>query len=259
MRKLFYFILFIGVFIVISCTPQLPTIQQTPEITPQLQVYTVRVATFNYASLSKKLEQRDIQLLVKIFKDEQVDIISVQNISRYPQIPSRIDFVTEVSKQLDVRSIFSEMVTSGGKQLGNAIFTTYPIISQHTITFETIEPTSFDAALKVLIDIGYTTIGIVSIQLPNNITRTKSERCLAKVLSDDIHSQPIIATGNLPQNSITIEQFKFMNAWEEKNSNTLRIWYNSLPNYTVKNTKTFQTQFGKVVVCEFAFQYSLQN
>ena len=198
-RNIKVFLLTVVILYLCSCTTP-PKAEKGA--TPRKPEITIQIASINLANLNKRIGRNNIIALVKILKSEQVDILAVQGISRYPGIAARVDFVNELSAKTDWRNVFGEMLNISGRQTGNAIFSVYPILSHQNISWNRVISTSFDAALLATIDAGVRPLMIVSTQLPPKASAHGQARCLKMIASmnPDTIDQLTIVAGNMPTN-----------------------------------------------------------
>jgi len=143
------FVLTLAILFLCSCTT--PRKAEKEAVTNKPEI-TIQIASINLANLKKRIERKNIIELVKILQSEQVDILAVQGISRYPGIASRVDFVNELSAKTEWRNIFGEMLNISGRQTGNAIFSAYPVLSHQNISWARVKSAYFDAALQATVD-----------------------------------------------------------------------------------------------------------
>jgi endonuclease/exonuclease/phosphatase family metal-dependent hydrolase len=244
------FLLLLGI---VACTPP-PTreIEQPKPPTPEI---TFRIATLDMAQQKKRLEKRDVEQLANILMNEHIDVLTVQNVVRYPGLQSRIDFVTELARASDLRFAFGEMSNVGGKQMGNAIFSIYPIISHHTITFETVASSSFEGGLTTTIDIGATPLNVISAQLPPKLIQQKKLQCLSMLLpqSKDTSIVPHIITGNLLSVEQLAQQFSSTPVGENRNNSLPQIWKALQDDFKQGEVKTLSTSISTLVIVDFQY------
>lgn len=249
MKKLLYLFSVVG-FLYYSCTPPPPTTEKIVPPPPRPEFF-FRIASLTLKNTSKKIEHHDIQSLAQQFKNDSVEIIAVHNIVRYPDLPHRVDFVKVFSQALDARALFGEMVNSGGKQIGNAIFTLYPVLSHNTISFERVDRTSFETALQAQIDVGVTELTFVSAQFPENLKNQQLIECMHLVIDTLRTSHPFIVTGNLSAQIPLGHPFASITHQNQK-KNTV-IWYNTLTLSVVKTPRTIQTPFGPATIVDLKY------
>ena len=215
----------------------------------------IQVASINLANLKKRIEQKNIIELVKILKSEQVDILAVQGISRYPGVAARIDFVNEISAKTEWRTAFGEMLNISGRQTGNAIFSVYPILSHQNISWDRVKSTYFDAALQATVDAGVRPLNVVSTQLPPKATKKEQAQCLKliKAMNPDTTDQLTIVAGNMPTYEITqsTNLFAEVPSPEFANSTTSRIWYSANTSIQLLVSRSVETELGTLVIAQF--------
>jgi hypothetical protein len=216
---------------------------------------TIQVASLDVANLNKRIEQRYVVELTKILKHEQVEVFTVQGLSRYPGIASRTDLVNELSLQTDWRNAFGETLNISGRQTGNAIFSAYPIISQRTVSFEKIIPKSFETALQAVVDAGVHPLAVFSAQLPAQATPEEQLKCLNLLseLNSGNTSPSIILAGNLPA-SEKVRRASFFTevpSPQLAKSSIPKIWYSTNPFFQLLNSRTIETELGTIVIAQF--------
>src|SRR6266850_806533 len=53
----------------------------------------VRIASLNLGRYGKRIEENDIALFASTVRRDSIDILCAQGLTRYPDVPTRIDFV----------------------------------------------------------------------------------------------------------------------------------------------------------------------
>lgn len=254
MKQFFPIAVLLLLFIHICCTPPPPKtdIQHPSPPKPEMKL---RIAALNMAQSTKRLTTQDVAQIVQQLKQERVEIFLLQNVVRYPGIVSRVDIIEEVSKRLEYRVVFSEMVNSGGKQTGNAIFSLYPFLSHRTIPFDKIVPASFDAALKATIDAGVTSLTIVNAQLPANIGKQKMLECMKAVFDTSAGEarSPFLLSGNIPPMEYLTQNTTLIPVASIGHELTPRLWTPPNKTFQPKEVKTLQAPLGTMVLVEFEF------
>ncbi|MBI5464539.1 MAG: hypothetical protein HY966_06270 [Ignavibacteriales bacterium] len=212
---------------------------------------TITLGSINLASHTKRIEKRDVVSMARTLKREQVDVLALQSVTRYPGLENRIDLVKELAAQTDLRQAFGEMVNSGGKQTGNAVFSTYPLHSNTNVMYDGVKSAGFEAALATVIDGGVRDIAVVSLQLPEKASARDLDACLSKVQEHigGEHSMPTILFGNLPSadSNPSFAEFKIPTA----KSGAARTWYSNNGSLSVLSTRTVETDLGPMAVFQF--------
>jgi hypothetical protein len=225
------------------------------ETAPRKPDITIQIASINLANFSKRLERSNITELVKTLKSEQVEILAVQGISRYPGVSSRLDFVNELSAKTDWRNAFGEMQNISGRQTGNAIFSVYPLLSHQNFSWDAVRSTSFEAALHATVDAGARSIIVVSTQLPPKATAHEQAQCFKMIsaLNPDAADQLLIVAGNMPTDEIirTTNSFAEVPLSESVKSTTSRIWYSASTSLQILTTRSVETALGTLVIAQF--------
>jgi endonuclease/exonuclease/phosphatase family metal-dependent hydrolase len=216
---------------------------------------TIQIASINLANLNKRIEQNNINELIKILKSEQIEIFAVQGISRYPGIATRVDLINELSAKTDWRNVFGEMLNISGRQTGNAIFSIYPILSHQNFSWDKVISTSFEAALQATVDAGAHHLTVVSTQLPLKATTSEQAQCskLIATLNPDTTNQLTIVAGNMPTDEIirTTNAFAEVPLHESAKGTKSRIWYSASSSLQLLTSRSRETELGTLVIAQF--------
>ena len=170
---------------------------RTESTLPPKPELTIQVAALNYSAVNRRIEKKDVAQFAKVLRREQVDVLAVRGLVRYPGLATRVDLLTELAAQADLRTAFGEMMNNSGRQTGNAVFSLYPIQSSHSQPFEGVKVATVESALRATIDAGVHSISIVSAEIPEKANAEEQAQCAHVIESLDLLS-PVIAAGNLP-------------------------------------------------------------
>jgi hypothetical protein len=246
------FLLALPILYLCSCTTPPKAEKEPASKRPEI---TIQVASINLANFNKRMERNNIIELAKILKNEQVEILAVQGISRYPGVASRVDFVNELSTKTDWSNVFGEMLNISGKQTGNAIFSVYPILSHQNISWDKVITKSFDAALQTTIDAGARPLTFISTQLPPQATAYEQAQCskLLAAMNSDMKDQLAIVAGNLPTDEImySANSFTAVPPPESAKSTISRIWYSANTSIQLLASRSVETDLGTLVIAQF--------
>jgi endonuclease/exonuclease/phosphatase family metal-dependent hydrolase len=237
--------IYITTFVFWGCPTTPPKAEK--EITkPEI---TLQIASLNLTNLNKRIEQKDINQLTKILKREQVEILAVQNISRYPGVSTRVDLVNELTAQTDMRSAFGEMLNSSGRQIGNAVFSSYPILSHFNQSFDNVKSANYEAALATTIDAGVASVIIISAQFPSKASSDDQAQCikLISALNPNSNKPLMVVAGNLPTAAREDGSFKEIQISNERSASN-QLWYTSAGALEVLNSRTIHTDLGTMVI-----------
>jgi hypothetical protein len=239
--------------ILIFCGCSTPTkIEKAQQRKPAI---TLQIASLDLANLNKRIERRHIVELAKILKNEQVEIFTVQGISRYPGVATRIDFVNELSAQADWRNAFGETLNISGRQTGNVVFSLYPILSQQNISFDKLMPASMETALQATVDAGVCSLLVISTQFPAKATPEEQIRCIKLMTGSNPNPiNPIIfATGNLPSSEIIRKTYAFtdISFTQPAKSTIPKIWYLAGPSVQFLSSRSIETELGTILIAQF--------
>jgi hypothetical protein len=239
---------FLLALLITSCTPP-PSKTDGAEKAPQKPELSIQIAALNYASLNRRLEKKDVDQMAQVLKREQIEVLAVHGLVRYPNVASRIDLLTELPRQIDMRTAFGEMMNNSGRQTGNAIFSAFPILSQHNQPFDGVKSASVEAAFRATIDGGVHSLMIVSANIPSRATNEELAQCGRMIAGMNAESIPMIATGNLsaPPNFLTDVSAALAGG---KNPTGTAMWYSG---GVLKPTsvRIVQTDIGPLLVSRF--------
>jgi hypothetical protein len=212
------------------------------------------IASLNLSNFNKRVEQKHILDLAKVLKREQVEVLAVQGISRYPGVATRLDFVSELSAQTDWRNAFGEMMNISGHQTGNAVFSSYPILSQYNQAFDHLKTASFEAALQATIDAGLHSLVIVSMRMPLRATAEEEAQCIRRIAASnpDGSNQTTVITGNLPSTEAvrTSNSFTEVPQSGSDRGTTPRVWYSANTTFQLLASRTVETELGRLIIAQ---------
>jgi hypothetical protein len=180
----------------------------------------------------------------------------VQGITRYPNVKTRVDFVTELAGLADMRQAFGESIDIMGHQQGNAVFSVYPIRSNQKKDYEV--PSAFsEYALHVAIDAGVCDVTIISTRLPSKAPADDLSKCLKTITElRPTAEMPFVVSGNLPG----LKQVRnaeiytdIQSALPEGTNKTLtsRVWYVQRDLFKLIQARTVKSDLGTLTVAEF--------
>ncbi len=231
---------------------------------PPKLALTLKVASIDLFGLGRRIEKKDIEKFSAMLKKEQVEILAVQGITRYPSVKTRVDFVSQLAALADMRHAFGETIDISGQQRGNAVFSVYPIRSNQKKDFDV--PSAFlESALQVNIDAGVRDVRIVSTRLPERATTRDVASCVRTLGGLQKASEgPFVAAGNLPLQRSTREQDSFNDArsameTDPRMAMTSRVWYVSGELFRLLSARTLKTDLGNLTMVEFGLYQRSEN
>jgi hypothetical protein len=213
------------------------------------------IASLNLGNFKKRIIQKNIVQLAKILKREQVEVLAVQGIARYPGVASRVDFLNELTAKTEWRNAFGEMENISGRQTGNAVFSSYPILSKHNQTFDHLKTTGFEAALLATIDAGIRSLTVVSVQMPPKLTPEEEVHCLKLIAASnpDVDNETTVMTGNLSSS----EKVRMSSSMTEiplsksTRGTTPSVWYSANKSFQLIASRTVETELGRLMITQF--------
>ncbi|MFI5252409.1 MAG: hypothetical protein ACHQQQ_08270 [Bacteroidota bacterium] len=201
-----------------------------------------------------KIEQPHIDQIASIIAKDSLDVFTIQSVTRYPGLTSRIDIVDALTAGTGMGNIFGENITTSGRQMGNVVFSRYPAISHENTPYNKIQSLDFESALQAEIDLGTRQVVVVSTEIPRKAPPADIMICMTTLggFRSFYNNEPVIFTGNLPYDA---SQRRYISC-EEANippaAFTPRIWY-ATERTTMKllRSKTVQTMVGVMSIAEF--------
>ena len=214
---------------------------------------TIRIATINVAKLSRRIEKNDIDELGDMLKKGKIDIFTLQGVSRYPGVGTRVDIVDELAVQTEMRQVFGETISLSGKQNGNAILSTYPIRSNENTHYAGLHSNNFDAALQAIIDLGVRDVVVISTGIPERASADDQNTIANKLGAFSILyiNDPLIITGNLPASDMLREIEQFESLKTLNSAEAPRMWFTSGGGIKLIDQNTEKTPFGIMTVAMF--------
>jgi hypothetical protein len=246
-----------GALLLAGCSaPSKSTKAEAPAgLMPKLAL-TVKFASIDLSSVGRRIEKKDIERFSTALKREQIEVLAVQGIARYPNVKTRVDFVSELASQMDMRHAFGESIDISGRQGGNAVFSMYPIRSNQKKEYDV--PTAFyESALRVSIDAGVRDVVVVSTRLPDKATGRELTKCVQTISAlQTAPREPFIVTGNLPVTNKIRNPELFLDIQSSLpegvgKSLTSRLWYARSDLFRLLNARTVKTELGIMTVAEF--------
>ncbi|MBI5020816.1 MAG: hypothetical protein HZB59_05215 [Ignavibacteriales bacterium] len=251
-KKLYLFF----IILIIGCQPPKPIIKEKPpppppavkEIAPDM---IIKFATIDISKFGRKIELNDIQKFARQIKNDSIDILTVQGITRYPDIKTRADLVDELAKETEMRKSFGETINLGGRQMGNSVFSVYPIRSSENLQFDKIKSTGFEAAMQTIIDCGAQNLVVISTHITEKASLDDLESIVAslKQLPETFQSYPIIISGNINSNKL-LDKFS---AVGNKSGNGLTgVWFTTNGTLKMMNQSEIGSVYGKLTIVKLA-------
>lgn len=255
-------LLFILGTVFIGCPPT--EVRKEETTTPQtadtarpapIPELTIRLASLNLESLTKRIEAEHIDRFVSVLKEEKIDILALQGVRRYPGLASRIDLVDELAARTDMRSAFGETMNLSGRQTGHAVFSMYPIRSYTTTPYSGLSSTRFESALETIIDGGVGDLVVVSTLLPDKASPEEQASCIKTLaaLRQTYDDEPVIVAGNLPTSRTMrmIGAFLEIPEGSEKAGPGQKIWYANEQVLRPVGSASRETDLGTISIAEF--------
>lgn len=241
---------FIAIITFGSCST---TSKSTREAATKPEI-TLQIASLNLANIKRRIEKKDIMQLAKTLKQEQVEVLAVQNISRYPGVATRVDFVDELSAQSDMHNAFGEMLNNSGRQIGNAIFSSFPILSNHNQSFDNFRSANFEAALQATIDAGIRPLSVVSAQIPTKGLIDDQTQYIKLIIgmNPDPDKTSMVVAGNLPAIAKTTGSLEEIQS-RDKESMPSQLWYTPTEGLKVLHSRIVETDLGAIIVVQMGF------
>ena len=228
--------------------PPLPVVKKPP-----VAGFDITIGSLNISRLSKRIEQTDVRDLADLLSKEKIDILTIEGLSRYPDIASRVDIVDELAREAEMHHAFGETINISGRQGGNAILSLYPIRSNENTHYEGIRSNGFEAALLATIDCGVADVVVVVTLLPEKTSPEDLTVYTSKlnVIPESFPGHPIIISGNLPNSGTSHSVTKFETVPVASND-TPTWWYSSDSSLKFLGQDVRPSSLGTVVMARFS-------
>lgn len=252
-------------FIISGCPPTKETRKEEPPPKPIVKKpapagFEVTVASVNLSKLSKRIERPDIEQFAELIRKAKIDILTMEGLSRYPGIESRVDIVNELGRGAEMYHVFGETINLSGRQGGNAIFSIYPIRSNENSHYDRIASNNFEAALQAVIDCGIRDILIVSTLLPEKASTGDLNICADRLsgLTISYINTPLIIGGNLPTSDIIRSLARFDATRPARESDAPSMWFSNDGSLKLLHQEVVRSVLGNVAVARFSIAEKLR-
>jgi endonuclease/exonuclease/phosphatase family metal-dependent hydrolase len=215
----------------------------------------VTLASVDLSNPGRRIDQKDIDKFAEIVHKERVDILTVQGMSRYPGVSTRLDVYEALTASTGMRPAFGEMINQSGRQTGNAIFSIYPIISSENTHYTGLRSLGFEAALQAIVDCGTREVVFISTQLPDSGSYEDLQACTTTLSSFTTYylNDPLIVTGNLPNSGQLRSENHFMAAkpYHDRDQIVPGIWFIGEGGLKLMAQRGGKSPLGFLTIAEF--------
>jgi hypothetical protein len=240
-----HFVVLLFILAIGGCSSSQDVGDKTPE-----PYDTLTVGSLNIANLGRRIETNDVARLARIVREENLHVLSIAGITRYPQLRTRVDIVDEIASRIDMYSGFGESATISGRQTGNAVLSVYPIRSQRTTEYRGLQTKSFESAFQAMVDCGLRDVMVVSTHLPEHPTNAEVAACVNTLASLRLEysNYSMIIAGNLPTSSDRVKGFAVVRSTE---GDVPVFWYSNDGSLRLVSQKRVKTPLGTMLVARF--------
>jgi hypothetical protein len=218
---------------------------------------TLRVASLNLARHTKRIELEDIGRFASLLRKDSVDILTLEGITRYPGVTTRVDLVDELAARSEMRSVFGETISVSGRQSGNAVFSVYTIHSSENTRYAEMKASNFESALQAVIDCGVRSVVVVSTLLPDGASLDDQSTAAnaLRAFHNLYYGSIIIVSGNLPRSDGLRSIASYEEVRPAGRDDAPRFWFSSDPSIKFLKTMTENSVFGPLVVAQFGLYH----
>ncbi len=250
--------------IIFSCLIGCKTLKEFETVTPETRKLKEPVLTFNISGLnlsneSTKYSKTAISNLLAILKKEDIQIFALQGVTRYPDLPNRLDIINELQSATDMYFRFGETQNNSGRQYGHAVLSEFKIQSHHNSEYQSLK--SMNTYLSTLIDIGLYNVVITSTLIPDNLKNSEKIFCVSEWLKiqEEYKNCPVILTGNIAAAGIdNLNKTNFISL-RKNNSDTetipmdirTQVYYTDTEKMKIMEIKRVDTAFGDMFIYKF--------
>ncbi len=177
-----------------------PAGEATPVAAP-VAAMTVRIASLDLSGFRGRIERSHVDELAGLIASNNIDVLAVQGITRYPTVATRTDLVAELASATGMFHAFGETINVSGRQSGNAVFSSYPVSSSDARSYDGVSGNTFEGALRAVIDAGTRPLVVVSTRLPDPLVGNDARACsdLLSAMAAEAGRDPFVVLGNLPR------------------------------------------------------------
>jgi len=210
----------------------------------------VKVASLNISKYSKKIERDDILKLSSQIKQDSIDILTIEGITRYPEIKTRVDIVEELASAAEMRKIFGETIMLTGRQNGNAVFSVYPIRSSEQTPYDRLHSANFEGTLQAVIDCGVRELVVVSTLVPEKASLNDLSIVSSTLgtFNNLYINRPIIISGNLPKSDDLRALAMYDGTQQLRTEDAPCFWFSKNGSLKLISQRTGHTVFGTISV-----------
>lgn len=247
-RILFVFLILFSVLIIDGCRPANEVAENKVEPTPPPKTLepaiTFNIASLNLSKYTTKISQQSVKKLATQLNVEDVQVIALQSVTRYPELKNRIDFIIELQKTTEMYFKFGETQNFSGRQIGNAIFSIYPFRSSENFEFKKIK--SLNTSLNAAIDVGVANLLVSSLTIPEKLSSSEQNYFLSElnIIHSNFNLPPWIVAGNIKsinRKLLSDADYNIEEGVAHRQTETLKLL----------ETRIVATDFGKIMICKF--------
>lgn len=228
-----------------GCQPVKEVVEDRVELPPPIKTYepaiTINIASLDLSNYPTKIAKQSVQKLADALKVADVQIVTVQSVTRYPELKNRVDFIIELQKATEMYFKFGETQNFSGRQTGNAIFSIYPFRASENFEFKNFK--SLSTSLNATIDVGVANLLVSSLAIPEKLSSNEQKYFVSELnkIHSNFNSPPFIITGNINSKVLYNADYKIDGCVAYRQTETL----------TLLKTHTIGTEFGKIMICKF--------
>jgi len=244
-------------FLLGGCPPAKEAAKVEPpkpaEKKPAVPEIELNIASINLSRIAKRIELEDIRRFAAELRKENIDILAMEGVSRYPGVETRVDIVDELARQAEMRTAFGETIALSGRQSGNAIFSAFPVTSSQNTPYDRIASTNFEAALQAVIDCGAREVVVVSTLLPERASANDLNVCADRLSSLAVTyvNRPMIIAGNLPRSDVVRRVSNFDASKIMREDASQQFWFTADGSLRLSSQRVVRTEFGMMSIAQF--------
>jgi len=217
---------------------------------PELEL---NVASINISKFGKRIEADDIRRFAAEIRQENIDILAMEGVSRYPGVETRVDIVDELAREAEMHNAFGETIALSGKQSGNAIFSVFPVTSSQNTPYDRITSTNFEAAMQAVIDCGAREVVVVSTLLPERASANDLNICADRLSSLAVlyTGRSMIVAGNLPRSDAVRRSANFDAGKIMREDPSQQFWFSADGSLKLRSQRVVRTALGMLSIAQF--------
>lgn len=184
---------------------------------------TLRVMTYNVHHCEGNDSQLDIERIAKIIKDQQCDLVALQELDRNTSRTKSVDQLARLAELTGMTASFGKAIDFGGGEYGVGVLSRLPILEQRTTRLPSGEKREQRVALEVVVQ---AKSGVEFVFVSTHFDHSSGENDRAQQAAKlrtmfGESSRPVILAGDLNAQSSRPELATLLEKWTDVDATKL--------------------------------------